>query len=133
MAAVAAALLVRIRGAWSEPRSAAIVAAPIALRPPVGFTLLELGEALASGHALLDRTFALGLAFQLPVALLGYLLARGLLRLSDELRALVLAPLRLRFPQRECRVRPASERPFVRPGARSCRGRGPPFALVSTG
>ena len=106
LAAVVAGLVARIRGGASQPRDAAVVAVPFALLPPVGFTLLELGEALASGHALLDRTFALGLAFQLPVALLGYLLARGLLRLGDELRALVLASPRLCLPPPGGLVRP---------------------------
>ena len=106
------------------------MAAPFALLPPVGFTLLELGEALASGHAPLDRTFAVGLAFQLPVALLGYLLARGLLRLGDELRALVLAPPRLCLPMPGGRVRPVGLRASRRRGAGTCRGRAPPSGLV---
>ena len=129
LAAVVAAVVSRIRGGWSQPRNAAVVATPFALLPPVGFTLLELGESLASGHAFLDRAFALGLAFQLPVALLGYLLARGLLRLGDELRALVLAPPRLALPGRRRVLLPAYERVFARLGAGAHRGRAPPFGV----
>ena len=118
LAMVTAALVARMRGGRSQPRNTAIVAAPFALLPPVGFALLELGEALASGHALLDRTFALGLTFQLPVALLGYLLARGLLRLSDELRALVLAPLASASRSAKAASCPRAERPSRPSGLR---------------
>jgi hypothetical protein len=129
MAAIVAGVVQRIRSGSPEPRRAAIVAAPFALLPPVGFALLELAEALASGQAPLDRPFVVGFALQLPVALLGYLLARGLLRLGDELRTLVLSPPPLALPECGCAVLPAFERPLARSGAGSPRGRGPPFGV----
>jgi hypothetical protein len=130
LAAVVAGVVARIRGGSTQPRDAAVAAAPFALLPPFGFTLLELVEALASGHPLLDRAFAVGLVFQLPVALLGYLLARGLLRLGDELRALVLAPPRLCLPTPGGLFRPVGQRRFRRRGGGACRGRAPPCSLV---
>lgn len=93
LAAVLCGLGGRVAGLWWAPRRSRAVALPFLLLPPLGFVVLELGEALTKSpiewHELLEPTFLVGLALQLPVALAGYLLARALLRLSDEVRDLV--------------------------------------------
>jgi hypothetical protein len=94
LAALLLALAARTVGRWWLPRSARSLAVPFACVPPVAFVLLELLEAvLADGSMPWDpgarRTFAAGLALQLPVAFAGYLLARMLLRLSDGVRGLI--------------------------------------------
>jgi hypothetical protein len=78
--------------ATSNVRQARAAALPFALLPPVGFLLLELGEALSEpGRFRLGGTaFVLGLLFQLPAAGLGYLVARALLRIGDDARTLLL-------------------------------------------
>lgn len=93
LAAVLCGLVGRVAGLWWTPRRSRAVLLPFVLLPPLGFVLLELGEALAHSpiewEELVGPTFLVGLALQLPVALVGYLLARALLRLSDEVRELV--------------------------------------------
>ena len=92
LAAVLCGLVGRVAGLWWTPRRSRAVLLPFVLLPPLGFVLLELGEALAHSpiewEELVGPTFLVGLALQLPVALVGYLLARALLRLSDEVREL---------------------------------------------
>lgn len=84
------------------PRHARSVALPFALLPPVSFALLELLEAALSrgvipwGEAV-KPTFLFGLALQLPLALVGYLLARLLLRASDRVRRLFARSFRARL------------------------------------
>lgn len=106
LAAVLAGLAGRVADLWWAPRSSRAIALPFVLLPPLGFVVLELGEALARSpiewEELLEPTFLVGLALQLPVALVGYLLARALLRLTDEVRQLV----------RRARRRPARLNPF---------------------
>jgi hypothetical protein len=60
---------------------------PFALIPPVAFLAQELIERLAVGlpaHAVLEPAVYVGLAAQIPIALLGFLAARALLRAVDE-------------------------------------------------
>ena len=60
---------------------------PFALIPPVAFLSQELIERLAAGlpaHAVFEPAVYVGLAAQLPIALLGFLVARGLLHAADE-------------------------------------------------
>ena len=60
---------------------------PFALIPPIAFLAQELIERLAAGlpaHAVLEPAVYVGLAAQLPIALLGFLAARSLLRAADE-------------------------------------------------
>ena len=60
---------------------------PFALIPPLAFLAQELIERLAAGlpaHAVLEPAVYVGLAAQLPVALIGFLAARALLRVTDE-------------------------------------------------
>ena len=60
---------------------------PFALVPPLAFLAQELIERLAAGlpaHAVLEPAVYVGLAAQLPIALLGFLAARALLRVADE-------------------------------------------------
>ena len=69
---------------------------PFALIPPVAFLAQELIERIAAGlpaHAVLEPAVYVGLAAQLPIALLGFLAARSLLRAVDEAaRGLVIRP-----------------------------------------
>jgi hypothetical protein len=80
------------------------------------------------------RTFAAGLALQLPFALAGYLLARLLLRLSDGVHGLIarrpsrLSPHVLLLPSAPGDRAPRSHRT---PGLHA--GRGPPAALSAPG
>jgi hypothetical protein len=69
---------------------------PFALIPPVAFLAQELIERLAAGlpaHAVLEPAVYVGLAAQLPIALLGFLAVRALLRAADEaVRGLAVRP-----------------------------------------
>lgn len=83
LACVALALLLRIGGRL-QGRPAAW---PFALVPPLAFLGQELIERLVAGlpaHAVLEPAVFAGLAAQLPIALLGFLAARALLRIADE-------------------------------------------------
>jgi hypothetical protein len=85
-----AALTARALGLWGGSSRAGLVAVPFWLLPPVVFLTLELVEAAtAQGplglRELVSATFAVGLALQLPMAVVAYLVARALLRLSDDL------------------------------------------------
>jgi hypothetical protein len=90
LACVALALLLRVGGRLRGRASAW----PFALVPPLAFLGQELIERLAAGlpvSALLEPAVFAGLAAQLPIALLGFLVARALLRAADE-AATALAP-----------------------------------------
>ena len=90
LACIALALLLRVSGRL-QGRPAAW---PFALVPPLAFLAQELIERLAAGipaHAMLEPAVCAGLAAQLPIALVGLLAARALLRIADEAAA-VLAP-----------------------------------------
>jgi hypothetical protein len=83
LACVALALLLRVGGRL-QGRPAAW---PFALVPPLAFFGQELIERLVAGlpaHAVLEPAVYVGLAAQLPIALLGFLAARALLRVADE-------------------------------------------------
>jgi hypothetical protein len=102
---------------------------PFALIPPVAFLAQELIERLAAGlpaHAVLEPAVYVGLAAQLPIALLGFLAARALLRVADEAaREFVTRPA---FPLRPAPTSaPAVAQVFVPARlAYGRRGRAPP-------
>jgi hypothetical protein len=139
LAALLLALAARAAGRWWLPRSAGSLALPFACVPPLAFVLLELLEAvLGDGSMPWDpdarRTFAAGLALQLPFALAGYLLARLLLRLSDGARGLIARmPSRLSRPPLVLPPTPGDRAP--RPDRGPCvhAGRGPPASLFTSG
>lgn len=94
LGAIVAGLAARIAGTSWTPRTSRRLALPFMLVPPVGFVVLEVSEALAGGAGidrtmLLGRTFLAGLALQLPFAIAGYVIARLLLKLSDDVGELV--------------------------------------------
>lgn len=93
LGAIVAGVAARIVGASWTPRTSRTLALPFVLIPPVGFVVLEVTEAFAGGGidrtTLLGRTFLAGLALQLPFALVGYVVARLLLKLSDDVGELV--------------------------------------------
>jgi hypothetical protein len=94
-----------------------VPASAFALLPLLGFALQELFERWLSGSSfpwwvVLGPTFRIGLALQLPFALLAYLAARALLRASQQ-AAVVL--------QTVDAVRPGA---CAEPPARACAGRG---------
>jgi hypothetical protein len=69
---------------------------PFALLPPLAFVAQELIERLAAGlpaQAVFEPAVYAGLAAQLPIAVVGYLAARALLRVADA-AARVFAPRR---------------------------------------
>jgi hypothetical protein len=83
VAVVVVALLLRVGGRL-QGRPAAW---PFALVPPLAFFGQELIERLAAGlpaHAVFEPAVYAGLAAQLPIALVGFLAARALLRVADE-------------------------------------------------
>jgi hypothetical protein len=145
LAAAAGALVLlglggRVAGSWSLPRGAPPLAFPFAALPPLAFVLLEASEGLLHrgtvpwGEAL-EPTFLVGLALQLPFALAGYLVARLLLRLSDDVRTL-LERRRRAWPSAQPRVVvPAVDEDHrPRPSRGSAHlGRAPPPALVTSG
>jgi hypothetical protein len=83
LACVALAVLLRLGGRLEGCPAAW----PFAIVPPLAFLGQELIERLVAGlpvHAVLEPAVFAGLAAQLPIALLGYLAARTLLRVADE-------------------------------------------------
>jgi hypothetical protein len=82
VALVAVALLLRLSGRLAGRLSAW----PFALLPPLAFCAQELIERLAAGlpaHAVFEPAVLAGLAAQLPIALVAFLAARALLRVTD--------------------------------------------------
>jgi len=79
----------------SGPRSPrpGVVARMFGFLPPLLFVTLELAESLLNGDAvgaeLLEPSFVVGLALQLPFAAAAYLVVRLLLRAGDRLRTLL--------------------------------------------
>jgi len=68
---------------------------PFALIPPLAFLAQELIERLVAGlpaHAVLEPAVYVGLAAQVPIAALGFLAARALLRVTDEATRALASP-----------------------------------------
>jgi hypothetical protein len=121
------------------PRQAQAIALPFVLLPPVSFMLLELTEAAVSRgaipwHEAVRPTFVFGLVLQLPFALLGYALARLLLRVTDGVRRLFARSFR-------SRLLPLAAAPSPRSADRALQGtrrgsprlgRAPPAALAAS-
>jgi hypothetical protein len=90
-ALVAASLALRLSGRLTGR----VAAWPFALLPPLAFCAQEVIERLAAGlpaHAVFEPAVFVGLAAQLPIALLAFLAARALLRVTDA-AARALRPL----------------------------------------
>jgi hypothetical protein len=106
IACVALALFLRAGGRL-QGRQAAW---PFAVVPPLAFVGQELIERLVAGlpvHAVLEPAVFAGLGAQLPIALLGFLAARALVRVADE-AALAFAPQSLTAPRIEIATRPCA-------------------------
>jgi hypothetical protein len=106
LACVALALLLRLGGRLQGRPSAW----PFAIVPPLGFLGQELIERLVAGlpaHAVLEPAVFAGLAVQLPIAFLGFLAARTLLRVADE-AARTFAPRPMVAPRMELVAAPRS-------------------------
>jgi len=142
LAALALGLLLvglggRVAG-WWLPCRARLVALPFALLPPVAFVVLELVEGVLHRGAVpwdaaLEPTLVFGLLLQFPFALSGYLVARGLLRLSDAVRRLIVGARRARpLAPPPSRSLGGSERTrAARRHSAHC-GRGPPVGLLTS-
>jgi hypothetical protein len=121
-----AALAVALRTAEGHLRAPAWL---FALAPPVGFAVQEHLERALQGDSTartaLEATFALGVALQLPFALLAYVAARILFRaVASVVTRLAPRRMRLRVPPL---ARPVYRVSLPRPAlAGSCSGRGPP-------
>jgi hypothetical protein len=140
LATVVVALAARAAGRWWLPRAALSVALPFVWLPPLAFVLLELLEGILNhgtvpwSHAL-EPTFLVGLALQLPFAFAGYLAARLLLRVSDDLRELVgrRAPSPPLVPAPLLVAPRPDDRPRARHDSSGHFGRAPPAGLVASG
>jgi hypothetical protein len=137
LAAVGIGLAGRIAGRWLTPRNGRMLALPFAFLPPAGFVLLELAEAALGDEGLqagiVSPAVLLGLVLQLPFAFAGYLVARGLLRLGDEVRAIVVRP-RVRLVAAVSNPlfsRPSDDARRATPLRFSGFGRGPPVTGAS--
>ena len=91
--AVLVALGARAAGIWTSPRRN-VSALPFAVLAPLVFVAQEHLELLLEHHYAMfgaehAPAFAVGLALQAPFALAAFLLARGLMRLADSVRALI--------------------------------------------
>jgi hypothetical protein len=126
---VAAALHHGVRGSVGERPAPEL----FATLPPVAFSVQEHLERLLHGGDLplsvvLTPTFLVGLALQLPFALIAWALARAVLRAAETLAALLRPArprhpgLRVRRPLARCGLR-------IRPLALGVAGRGPPFCV----
>jgi hypothetical protein len=90
---LAAGLTLRVSGRLTGR----VAAWPFALLPPLAFCAQELIERLVAGlpaHAVLEPAVFVGLAAQFPIAIIGFLAAQALLRVTDA-AARVLRPLAL--------------------------------------
>lgn len=128
------ALASRAAGRWWVPPHSRLVALPFACLPPVVFVLLELAEGVLDDGRVewrdaLGPTFLVGLVLQAPFALLGYAVARALLRLSDELGLILpLGPAPLFGPPTPLLARARDEHPFPQRHGSPRWGRAPPAA-----
>ena len=123
LACVATALALRVGGRLQGRPSAW----PFALVPPAAFAAQELIERLAAGlpaQAVLEPAVVIGLVAQLPIALLGFLVARALLRAADEVALAFLPEPVLASPVRVDRGDVSSLVSLAPPATR--RGRAPP-------
>jgi hypothetical protein len=133
VAAVAVGLGGRIAGRRPGRGPGAL---PFALIAPLLFVVQEHAELLLEHHggplaAERAPAFAVGLALQAPFAATAYLVARTLLRLADEVRALVAqsrSPLRL-FELSLPALRLVPVRPYALLRGASRSGRAPPALL----
>jgi hypothetical protein len=130
--AVLVALATRAAGVWASPHRN-VSALPFALLAPLVFVVQEHLELLLEHHhALLGAerapAFGLGLALQVPFALAAFLIARGLIRLADGVRALIARrrpPVRLApWPLVAAVPQPVRRHALLRGASRS--GRAPP-------
>jgi hypothetical protein len=104
-----------------------------AILPPVAFSLQEhLERLLHSGDlavsVVLTPTFLIGLALQLPFALLSWALARAVLRAAETVAALLRTARRPRL-RLHVRLPLACGLPRIRPLALGAAGRGPPLRV----
>ena len=119
--ALALRVLGRLRGqpaAW-----------PFALLPPLAFVAQELIERLVAGlpaHAVLEPAVYAGLAAQLPIAFLGLLAARALLRMADDVTRAFSRQPALAFRSRSVLISAAVVRVGATPLAFDHLGRAPP-------
>ena len=105
-----------------------------ALLPPLAFVLQEHLERLLAGGALpletaLHPTFLIGLALQLPFALLAYALVAAVLRAAEALALLLVRPPRLRV-RAAAALPPAFTAPRPATRALATAQRGPPARLA---
>jgi hypothetical protein len=130
-----AGLMVRV-GSARGPHGVSVRAWPLLLLPPLGFTLQEqLERFLHSGvlplTAVLEPTFLVGLALQLPFALAAWACARALLTVAERLRR-AFAPGGARIPRRKIAFRAATLRvraPRISVLALGYGERGPPLLV----
>lgn len=130
-----------LAGLWTRAargRGAGRVPAwPFATLPPLAFAVQEHLERLLPGghwpvHLLGQRVFLVGLALQLPFALLAWLLARGLAAAADAVGAVLARRNPPRLRPRSGPVRAPGSLPLRAPlleGSRAARG--PPAASVA--
>jgi len=136
LAMVGCAWFARASQARSTAASPIAVSAwPFAALPPATFALQEHLERLIHDGAfpfgaVLEPTFMIGLALQLPFALAVYIVARLLLRAADRVGVLfrVAARPRLVGPARRVWPPETIALPRVAPLAAGSSGRGPPTA-----
>jgi hypothetical protein len=126
-----AGLLALARNAWRGGRAHVPAAWPVALLPVLGFAVQEHAERVGSDVSWLtaatEPTFAVGLALQLPFALLALLAARWLGRAAEAAGRALQAP-----PVRRARAHLEAPRPgtafllTTSPAFSPARGRAPP-------
>jgi hypothetical protein len=122
---LAIALVLRVGGRL-QGRPAAW---PFALLPPLAFACQELLERIAAGlpaHAALEPAVYVGLAAQLPVAVLAFLAARALLRVADTAAGALARRSSLPLRAAPLLVPGAAAAPASRPFAFARPGRAPP-------
>jgi hypothetical protein len=106
--------------------------ASLAAAPPLAFALQEHLERLTHdgtfpADLVTDRTFLLGLALQIPFALLAHAIARLLVRAADRLGVVLRSPVRLTPTSAPAALPPGSpDRRVTAPLARRAAGRAPP-------
>ncbi len=127
-----------LRRRSSDLGTAQVSLLPFLLVSPVAFALQECIERLFVGGwpfaAVLAPTFMPGLLFQLPFALVAFLVARWLLKAADCLHVLLLGRSELRAPvfqPPQSRAFPAVDLPLCAALAKGVGERGPPRVLVA--